>query len=108
MRAGNPLWRAGKVSGAFVAVVYSALGLTDMVLSLTAFMHGVPEANPLMAWLMHHSLFIPGKIALTAFVAALIGRSYGLRGVRPAAWGALLVTAAVNVYHLWGLSLIRG
>jgi len=105
-RVGDRLWRLGKVSGAFVALVYSAFSLTDMVLSLTAFLQGVPEGNPVMAWLLCHSLFVPGKIALTALVAVLIGWSYRLEAVRPAAWAALLLTLAVNVYHLWGLSLV--
>jgi len=105
-RAGNLLWRLGKVSGVFVALVYSAFSLSDMIFSLTAFLQGVPEANPVMVWLLHHGLFIPGKMALTAFVAVLIGWSYRLEPVRPAAWGALLVAFCVNVYHLWGLSMV--
>ena len=105
-RVGNLLWRLGKVSGVFVALVYSAFSLSDMIFSLTAFLQGVPEANPVMVWLLQHGLFIPGKIALTAFVAVLIGWSYRMEAVRPAAWGALLVTFGVNVYHLWGLSVV--
>ena len=105
-RTGNLLWRLGKVSGVFVALVYSALSLSDMIFSLTAFLQGVPEANPVMVWLLHHGLFIPGKIALTAFAAVLIGWSYRLEAVRPAAWGALLVAFCVNVYHFWGLSVV--
>ncbi len=105
-RAGNVVWRLGKVSGVFVALVYCVFSLSDMVFSLAAFMQGVPEANPVMAWLLHHGLFIPGKIALTASVAVLIGWSYRIEAVRPAAWGALLMTFGVNVYHLWGLSVV--
>ena len=99
------LWRLRRVSGGFVALVYSALGLTDMLLSLTAFMHGVPEANPFMAWLAAHDLFVPGKLLLTALVAALIGWFYPRKPVQAAAWAALLFTAGVDVYHLWGLSV---
>ena len=105
-RAGNRLWRLGKVSGVFVALVYSAFSMSDMIFSLTAFLQGVPEANPVMVWLIQHGLFVPGKIALTALVAVLIGWSYRIAAVRPAAWGALLVTFCVNVYHLWGLSMV--
>ncbi len=103
---GNLLWRLGKVSGVFVALVYAAFSLSDMIFSMTAFLQGVPEANPVMVWLLHHGLFVPGKIALTAFVAVLIGWSYRMEAVRPAAWGALLVTFCVNVYHVWGLSVV--
>ena len=103
---GNLLWRLGKVSGVFVALVYAAFSLSDMIFSMTAFLQGVPEANPVMVWLLHHGLFVPGKIALTAFVAVLIGWSYRMEAVRPAAWGALLVTVCGNVYHVWGLSVV--
>lgn len=103
---GSRLWRLGRVSGAFVALAYAAFGLSDMILSLTAFAQGVPEANPVMAWLLHHGVFVPGKIALTALVAVLIGWSYRIEAVRPAAWGAVLVTFGVNVYHIWGLSMV--
>jgi hypothetical protein len=94
-----------KVSGAYVALAYLGFGLTDMVLSLTAFMYGVQEANPFMAWLAVHNLFIPGKLLLTALVAVLIGWYYHRRPVQAVAWGALLLTAAVDIYHLWGLSV---
>ena len=104
--AGHRLRRFGTASGAFVALVYAVLSLSDMVFSLTAFAQGVSEANPVMMWLLTHGLFIPGKVALTAFVAVLIGWSYRLEAVRPAAWGALVVTFCVNVYHVWGLSMM--
>lgn len=96
----------GQVSGGFVAVLYTAFGLTDMVLSLAAFAGGVPEANPLMAWLFARDLFVPAKVLLTGIGSLLIAGLYAQRRVRVVAWGALLLTAAVNVYHLWGLSLI--
>ncbi len=99
------LGRFRRVSGAFVALVYSAFSLTDLVLSLTAFMHGVPEANPFMAWLVTHNFFVQGKLLLTALVAFLIGWHYHRKPVQTVAWGALLFTAAIDIYHLWGLSV---
>jgi len=103
---GNLLWRLGRVSGVFVALAYAAFSLCDMLRSLTAFAQGVAEANPVMAWLLYHGVFVPGKIALTAFVAALIAWSYRIEKVRPAAWGAVLIAFGVNVYHIWGLSMV--
>ena len=103
---GNLLWRLGRVSGAFVALAYAAFSLSDMIFSLAAFAQGVSEANPVMAWLLCHGVFIPGKVALTALVAVVIGWSYRIESVRPAAWGAVLVTFGVNVYHIWGLSMV--
>ena len=104
--AGYLLRKAGTVSGACVALVYVGLGLADMLFSLTAFLRGVPEANPVMVWLLLHGLFVPGKLALTGVVAGLIAVSYRIERARPVAWWALGVTAAVNAYHLWGLSVV--
>ncbi|MBN1458102.1 MAG: hypothetical protein JXA57_01105 [Armatimonadetes bacterium] len=103
---GYLLRKAGKVSGVCVALVYVGLGLADMFFSLTAFVNGVPEANPVMAWLLAKGLFIPGKLLLTGLVAALIAASYRMEQARPVAWAALGVTAAVNLYHVWGLSVV--
>jgi hypothetical protein len=77
-----------------------------MVLSLAAFTAGVPEGNPLLAWLMPNGLFVPMKLLLTALIACLIAYFYPRKGVQPAAWLALLLTAAVDVYHLWGLRMV--
>lgn len=95
-----------RVSGVFVALAYSAFGLTDMMLSLAAFMHGVPEANPFMAWLAEHNLFVPGKVLLTAVVASIIGWHYHHKPIQALAWGALFFMVMVDIYHLWGLSII--
>lgn len=102
------LARLGRVSGASVALLYAALSLTDMLFSLAAFTEGVGEGNPLLAWLMPTGLFIPVKLLLTALIACLIAHFYPRKGIQPAAWLALLVTAAVNVYHVWGLKLVSG
>jgi hypothetical protein len=104
--AGYLLRKAGTVSGVCVALVYVGLGLGDMFFSLTAFLNGVPEANPVMAWLLANGLFVPGKLALTGIVAALIAASYRIDRARLVAWAALGVTAAVNAYHVWGLSMV--
>lgn len=103
---GRALEQAGPTAGILIAVLYLAFGLADMFLSMTAFGLGVPEANPVMAWLFAHDLFVPGKMLLTVIVAALIVATYPVRRARPAAWAALLVTAGVDVYHLWGLSVV--
>jgi hypothetical protein len=93
--------------GAFVALGYSVLSLTDMALSSVAFTFGVQEANPVLADLLTHGLFVPGKIVLTVAAAGLIAWLYSRGNARPIAWAALLAMAGVNVYHLWGLSLLR-
>ncbi len=103
---GRALQQAGHTAGVLVALLYVAFGLADMFLSMTAFGLGVPEANPVMAWLFARDLFVPGKMFLTVIVAALIVLTYPAKRARPAAWAALLVTAGVDVYHLWGLSVV--
>jgi hypothetical protein len=89
-------------------VLYAAFSLADMVFSLAAFTAGVTEGNPLLAWLMPTGLFVPVKLLLTALIACLIAHFYPRKGIQPAAWLALLLTAAVNVYHLWGLKVVSG
>ncbi len=103
---GTGLRRLGRTTGILVALAYVAFGLTDMFLSLAAFGLGVPEANPVMGWLLVHDLFVPGKVLLTMTVAVLIAISYPARRARPAAWAALFITAAVDLYHVWGLSVV--
>lgn len=103
---GQALRPLGQATGILIALAYVAFGLTDMFLSLTAFTLGVPEGNPVMAWLLAEGLFVPVKVLLTATVAVLIGVSYPAKRARPAAWAALFITAAVDVYHVWGLSLV--
>jgi hypothetical protein len=103
---GKALRRLAPATGIVIALAYVAFGLADMFLSLTAFRLGVPEANPAMAWLLARDLFVPGKVLLTATVAVLIAISYPTRRARPAAWAALFLTAAVDVYHVWGLSVV--
>ncbi|MFB3882303.1 MAG: DUF5658 family protein [Armatimonadota bacterium] len=100
------LVRLGRVSGAFVAVLYAAFSLTDMVLSLAAFHEGVAEANPLLAWLMPNGCFVPFKLLVTALIACLIAHFYPRRTVQPAAWLAVLLTVVVDGFHLWGLSVV--
>jgi hypothetical protein len=103
---GTALRRLGHATGILVALIYVAFGLTDMFLSLAAFSLGVPEANPFMGWLLAHNLFVPGKVLLTGTIAVLIAISYPAKRARPAIWAALLVTAAVDAFHVWGLSVV--
>ncbi len=107
MRGGSRLWsRPFGVRAICIALAYVAFSLIDMMFSLRAFALGVGEANPCMAWLAGHGLFVPGKLALTALVAVLIALVYPRGASRPVVWGALLLMAGVNVYHVWGLSVL--
>ena len=93
----------GKVSGAFVALLYAAFSLTDLLLTKAAFSLGVGEANPMLSWLAGHGLFVPAKVALTVVAASLIGFLYSQGRARGVAWSALLLMMSVVGYHLWGL-----
>lgn len=77
-----------------------------MGFSSAAFVLGIPEANPVIAWLIAHGLFVPAKLAFTAVAAALIAWLYHRGQVRPVAWAALVTMAAVDIYHVWGLSTL--
>jgi hypothetical protein len=92
-----------KASAPFVAGVYALLSLTDMVFSSLAFALGVPEANPVMAWLCSHGFFLPAKLLLTAAAAGLILWLYPKRQARSVAWLGVATMAGVVVYHIWGL-----
>jgi hypothetical protein len=59
-----------------------------------------------MAWLATHGLFVPGKLALTGLVGVLIALVYPRGASRPVVWGVLVLMAGVNVYHMWGLSVL--
>ena len=89
--------------GVLAGAAYFVLGMADMGLSSTAFVLGIREANPFLAWLTEHGLFVPAKLALTAAVAGLIVWGYPRGRVRPVVWVALAAMAVVNVYHVWGL-----
>ena len=93
----------GRISGWSVALLYAAFSLADMVFSLTAFAHGIPEGNPVMSWLLAHHFFVPGKVILTLFVSGLIALLYRRSAVRSAAWVALSLMVVVDIYHFWGL-----
>ena len=94
----------GKVSGGFVAALYTAFGVTDLWLSLAAFRLGVSEGNPFLAFMGQHGLFVPAKLVLTAITAALIGFLYRRARAQLICWGALLVMVMVDVYHVVSLS----
>ncbi len=98
--AGGLLYYLYKVSGESLAVMYVTLSMSDMVLSVVAFTHGVPEGNPAMAWLVARGLFIPGKVALTVLAACLIARLYPRGHGRGVAWTALLGMVATLLYLL--------
>ena len=105
-RAGSMGRGAYKPSGWFVAGLYVVLSLGDLVFSLAAFSLGVPEANPVVAGLAQHGLFVPAKLVLALAIAVPVGVLYARRVARPAVWSALAVMALVNIYHIWGLSAL--
>jgi hypothetical protein len=92
--------------GVIVAGIYAVLDLADMGFSSVAFMLGIGEANPAVAWLAGRGLFVPAKIGLAGLAAALIVWVYPRPCGRRVAWAALLLRAAVDVYHVWGLSML--
>ncbi|MDH4180107.1 MAG: DUF5658 family protein [Armatimonadota bacterium] len=92
--------------GILIAGLYALLSVADMGFSSAAFVLGIPEANPVIAWLIAHGLFVPAKLAFTAVAAALIAWLYHRGQVRPVAWAALVTMAAVDIYHVWGLSTL--
>jgi hypothetical protein len=89
-----------RFSGTFVALLYVVFGLGDMFCSLGAFALGFPEANPVLAWMAAHGLFVPAKLALTALAAWLIVALYNHTRAQAVAWAGVIVMALVNVYHL--------
>ena len=93
-----------KVSGLFVAALYTVLSLGDLLLSAAAFARGVPEGNPVLATLARDGLFIPGKLLLTLSAAVLIAALYSRARARPVAWSGVMVMASVDIYHVWALS----
>jgi len=94
------------VGGLVIAGGYIILSLADMAMSSVAFVVGIPEVNPLLAWLAHHGLFVPGKILLTAVVGGLIAWLYPRKCGKAVGWVALMTMVGVNLYHLWGLSTL--
>ena len=94
----------GKVSGGFVAAVYSAFGLADLWFSLTAFRLGVAEGNPFLALMRQYGLFVPVKLGLTVVAAILISVLYRRSRAQMLCWGALLAMAAVDIYHVFNLA----
>ncbi|NIM05347.1 MAG: hypothetical protein GTO55_04505 [Armatimonadetes bacterium] len=93
-------------SGVFVALVYVAFGLMDMVLSLAAFSLGISEGNPFLAWVEGCGLFLPTKVFLTAVAGILIGLLYPHARTRPLTHCALGIMAFVNAYHVWALNVL--
>jgi hypothetical protein len=94
----------GKVSGGFVAAMYAAFGLADLWFSLVAFRLGVAEGNPFLALMRQEGLFVPVKLALTGIAALLIGVLYGRSRAQIVCWGALLMMATVDAYHVVNLT----
>ena len=107
MRGGHRLWgQSFGVTGVGLALAYAAFGLADLAFSMQAFGLGVAEGNPFMAWLAQHDLFVAAKLMLTALVAVLIAWVYPRGASKPVIWGVLAFMAVVNVYHVWGLSVL--
>jgi hypothetical protein len=92
--------------GILAAAAYAFLGVADMGLSSVAFVLGVREANPMLAWMAAHGLFVPAKLLLTGLIAALMVWVYAHGRARPIIWGAVLLMGVVDVYHIWGLAAL--
>jgi hypothetical protein len=99
-------WYPVKVSGTFVAALYAAFGLGDLVFSLAAFHLGIPEGNPVLRWACLHGWFVPAKLALTLAVAFLINLLYGVDRVRAICWGAVAAMAFVDAVHAISLTVL--
>lgn len=93
------------LSGGTVAFLYVGLSLTDMILSQAAFVLGIPEGNPFLAWLLPRGLFILGKLILTALVGILIAALHTHKKVRFIAAAAVIIMAVVDLYHIWWLNV---
>jgi len=94
---------------AFPVALYLVFAAADLIFSLCAFSHGVAEGNPVMAWLLAHGLFIPGKIILSMAVAALMMVVYAAsRRWWWAVWGAVTLMGTVVIYHVWALPQLGG
>jgi hypothetical protein len=98
--------RLFKFSGPFSASLYIAFGLMDLILSLAAFALGIPEGNPVLAYMEQQGLFLPAKVILTILVAILIAFLHHHKSVRPVAYSAILIMAFVDAYHVWALSAL--
>lgn len=106
MMAIGSAWYPTKVSGTFVAALYAAFGLGDLVFSLAAFHLGIPEGNPVLRWACLHGWFVPAKLGLTLVAAFLIERLYDVNRIRTICWGAVVTMAFVNAVHAISLSTL--
>ena len=97
-----------RVSPEMAALTYALFGLADLAFTSIAFIVGIPEGNPVLAWFAQHHLFAPAKIALTAVAAIMIGLYYRARPIRTIAWAGVGVMAALTAYHIWGLAVQLG
>lgn len=97
---------ARHVSGASAACLFFAFSMIDLMLSSAAFALGAREANPVLAWLALHDLLVPGKVILSLLAAGMIAATYWRPQARRAAWFGVFTMLAVNLYHIWGLSLL--
>jgi hypothetical protein len=95
--------RSAHIGQALTLGGWCFFSMTDMALSSVAFLLGVSEANPVLAWFASRGLFTPAKLVLTGLVVGLMALAYPHRPGRRVAWGVVLVMAGVTVYHLWGL-----
>ncbi len=105
-KVGRVSWGVWPIGGLLIAGGYVILSLADMAMSSIAFVFGIPEVNPLLAWLAEHGLFIPGKILLTVVVGGLLAWLYPRKCGKAVGWAALMTMVGVNLYHLWGLRIL--
>jgi len=88
-----------RASAPFLAVLYLAFGVADLLFSLTAFQLGVPEGNPFLKWMQAQGLFVPAKLGVTVIAAGLMVWLHSLRRAQVICWFALVGMALVNIYH---------
>jgi len=97
------------VSGTFVGLLYLIFGMADLGCSLLAFRLGVPEGNPVLAWMAARGLFVPAKVVLTLLATVLIGLVYRRPRARPICWASVVLMVLVDSYHVVALTgLLRG
>jgi hypothetical protein len=105
-RVGQASGAVASLSGALIVTLYVVFSMGDMALSSIAFSLGVGEANPLLAWLAAHSMFVPAKIGLTALVAGLMHWFYPRPYGRGLACFVVVLMLGLLIYHYWGLCMM--
>lgn len=87
-----------------VACLYLLLGTWDLFFSLIAFSHGVPEGNPLLAYLLAHNLFVVAKASITVFISLIIVYTYDRsKAAAYVSWISVVIMLWIDVVHVLSL-----